>query len=173
MPSLDRRLFLKLASAAAASPRLPLPAEAPVRILLPVNVCGSFGYVDSKGTLAVPARYEAALPFATDWAAVRRNGKWGYIGRNGRETLAPQYDEARNFRYNCSPVRVGNEWHFIRPDGSEAFPQRFELTRSFQDGRARVRVDGKWGFIDPTGRLVIPPFIRPYTVTAMRLLPCS
>ena len=142
MPSLDRRLFLKLVSAAAASPLLSLHADEPTRILLPVNVCGNFGYVDSKGVLAVPARYDAALPFASDWAAVRRNGKWGYIDRSGRETLAPQYDEARNFRYNCSPVRVGSEWHFIRPDGSEAFPQRFELTRSFQNGRARVRVNG-------------------------------
>ena len=103
MPSLDRRLFLKLASAAAASPRLLLQAEESTRILLPVNVCGSFGYVDGQGNLAVPARYEAALPFATDWAAVRRNGKWGYIDRSGRETLAPQYDEARNSTTTAAP----------------------------------------------------------------------
>ena len=90
MPSLDRRLFLKLVSAAAASPSLRLHAEETTRILLPVNVCGSFGYVDSGGALAVPARYDAALPFASDWAAVRHNGKWGYIDRSGREQLAPQ-----------------------------------------------------------------------------------
>lgn len=79
-----------------------------------MSSCATRSSTHVKGVLAVPTRYDAALPFASDWAAVRRDGKWGYIDRSGTETFAPQHDEARNFRYNCSPVRIGSEWPFIR-----------------------------------------------------------
>src|ERR1035441_3483718 len=137
MSSLNRRSFLHLASLLAAAAALPLRAEQSAPILLPANVCGHFGFINSKGVLTVPARYDAVLPFATDYAAVHRHDKWGYINRTGKEVLPPQYEEARNFRWNCCPVRVGNQWHFIRPDGTDAFPARFDVARSFQDARGK------------------------------------
>lgn len=78
MPLFTRRSFIQLACASAAALSLPfyepsLYAES-TRVLLPANVCGKFGFIDAKGAMAVPARYDAVLPFATDYAAVHRDG---------------------------------------------------------------------------------------------------
>ena len=147
MPPLSRRTFTQLASSSVLALHLPAYAQQ-ARILLPVNVCGSFGYIDTKGTLMVPARYDAALAFCYGTGPLcAAMASWGYIDQNGKETLALQYDEARNFRWNCSPVRMAGQMALHPPRRIRRF---FAPLRTwpavFQNARAaRVSLNGKMG----------------------------
>ena len=51
--------------------------------LLPVPLDDAYGYIDGSGAVVIPARFDAALPFEEDRAAVRLVGKWGFIDRSG------------------------------------------------------------------------------------------
>jgi hypothetical protein len=102
MPSLTRRHFVQLALAAGLASELPLQSEE-ARVLLPVNDCGRWGFINAKGTMAVAARYEAVFPFASGLAAARIKGLWGYIDSSGSFVLPPKYDEARNFHLASAP----------------------------------------------------------------------
>ena len=44
---------------------------------------GKFGYLDSTGRVAIPARYEVAKDFHDGMAYVSEGGKWGYIDKKG------------------------------------------------------------------------------------------
>src|SRR4029077_8279715 len=68
-----------------------------------------FGYIDEKGQVVVPAKFDKAQDFSEGLAAVAFNaGKkskhefeksrhWGYIDRNGKSVITPQFRRARPF----------------------------------------------------------------------------
>jgi len=49
----------------------------------PVWEGGKWGYVDRKGEIVIPMKFEAAKPFAHGEARVKSNGKWVVINKRG------------------------------------------------------------------------------------------
>ena len=49
---------------------------------------GQTGYIDKKGKVVIPLKYEDAHNFKEDMAAVKSNGKWGFIDITGIELVA-------------------------------------------------------------------------------------
>lgn len=64
--------------------------------LAPVKIEGKWGYIDSKGKLAIKPRYDDARTFRNGNALVSntsKNGiKWGLIDKKGKLILDVQYD---------------------------------------------------------------------------------
>lgn len=101
------------------------------RIVVEVNK--KFGFINSKGEVVVPLKYDNAYDFS----------KWqrtGYLAN----------------------VSQGNKSGFIDTSGREVVPLKYDLVGLFREGLARVTmdivpvVDSKNGYIDSTGNLVIP-----------------
>ena len=77
--------------------------------LKPVYKNGKWGYADPSGRVVIPARFDAALPFADGIARVGEvdeelpeigaspNIKWGYIDERGRVLLELRYAVLRDF----------------------------------------------------------------------------
>lgn len=60
--------------------------------LVPVYDGKRYGYVNDRGKLVVPFRYDKAEIFYEGLAAVQRDGKWGFIDQKGNEAIPPRFD---------------------------------------------------------------------------------
>ena len=60
--------------------------------LFPVYDGERYGYINDRGEMAVPFRYDKAEMFREGLAAVQRNGKWGFIDQKGNEIIPPKFD---------------------------------------------------------------------------------
>src|SRR5437762_5550765 len=49
--------------------------------LLPAPLGTAWGFIDNRGKIIIPPRFEAAQPYSEGLAAVKREGRWGYIDR--------------------------------------------------------------------------------------------
>ncbi|MBM3748509.1 MAG: WG repeat-containing protein [Acidobacteria bacterium] len=92
---------------------------------------GRFGFFDRHGKVAIPARFDFALPFAEGLAAFCAGCK---------EVSEGEHKAMR-----------GGRWGFMDRQGEVVIPAKFEEARGFEKGRARVKLGGRWGFVDPSG----------------------
>jgi hypothetical protein len=126
------------------------------------------GYVDARGTVVIPARFDAAGSFYEQLAAVgiNINGKLmrGFINQAGQFVIGPEFDAAHNFSEGVAGVLLDKKWGYIDREGVVIIPPRFADVTPFYRGLARVRLftdgggrNGKWGCIDKKGEFVIPP----------------
>ena len=74
---------------------------------------GKWGYLDTRGRLAIPHRYDEAGNFSENLAAVRIGAKWGYIDSAGEVVIQPGYDDAGEFRGGAALVWIGSEYFLI------------------------------------------------------------
>lgn len=129
--------------------------------LAPVEISGRYGWIDSAGALAVPARFEGAGGFSGGLAPFQSGGKWGYLDATGKAAIAPEYAWAGPFREGLAAVAGDSGFLFIDTAGIPIGTARFTDARSFSGGYAAVRFgqgeNYAWGFIDRAGRLAIEP----------------
>ncbi len=78
-----------------------------------------YGYLDTKGALAIAQTYLFALPFSEGLAGVvpPGSGQLGFIDRTGRMVIAPAWSEAEGFRDGRARVKKGGRWLLIDRDG--------------------------------------------------------
>ena len=132
--------------------------------LVPVSYPdGITGYIDEKGTVALPFIYEYAYSFIDGYAVARSNGKWGMIDRTGHEIVPFAYDMIF-YEGLCADDRLGvvrnGKFGYIALDGTEAIPCIFDLpigrcSGEFREGVSPVLYNGEVFFINPAGERVI------------------
>lgn len=74
---------------------------------------GKWGFVDTKGQLMIPCKYEEARSFSGHLAAVRQGEYWGYISVNDQMVIEPQFLDARYFVNGAAAVKNTDGWQFI------------------------------------------------------------
>jgi hypothetical protein len=65
---------------------------------------GKIGFIDRQGKIAVPCRYEDALPFHEGLAPVAIGGKWGFVNTAGTIIIPLQFDMTLPFHEGLAPV---------------------------------------------------------------------
>ncbi len=122
---------------------------------------GSFGFVDTKGNVAIPLQFEWAKNFSEGLAACcERKKGWGYIDTSGKFVIPPNpdYSNAEDFHEGLAAVdKKGGDHGYIDRNGKVVIPFRFKFAYPFENGIARVAVGSKHGLIDKTGKFVIEP----------------
>jgi hypothetical protein len=142
-----------------------------------------FGFFDRRGTVVIPARFDAAFSFHDGLAAVCvgarkvkqkgqptliEGGKWGYIDRQGEVVIPPRFDYAFQFSEGLAAVCEGcrevargehavvegGRWGYIDRAGWLAIPIQFDYAWAFEDGQAPVMANGKRAVIDRQGQPV-------------------
>jgi hypothetical protein len=143
-----------------------------------------YGFLDTKGQIAIPAAYDHADDFNEGMAAVRIDGKNGYIDAKGNIAVALTYDQAEPFHDGLGAVRAGDLWGFVDKNGKlqikpdfvrfdwpnsgqpEDWPERASRPDAgsseanyppfFSEGYAMVASQSGWrGFINKRGEHVL------------------
>jgi WG containing repeat len=157
-----RALAVLLALLLAACGRQQTSGTSP---LFPAPLGTTWGFIDSRGKTVIAARFEAALPFSEELAAVKREGRWGYIDRNGSEVIPIRYRTAQSFRKGVAIVDTGLPDHpvgLIDTSGSWVTPPLFRSI-SAADGPEGLLLGqkdpaGGSGFYNRSGNLVLGPY---------------
>ena len=76
-----------------------------------------WGFIDTKGEVAIPFLYEKAGHFSEGLAAVKQNGSWGYIDREGRMVIGAVFEDAQAFRDGIAEVVVAEKVAYIDKHG--------------------------------------------------------
>src|SRR5882724_11531613 len=121
--------------------------------LQPTYLKGKWGFADSKGTLVIPAKFDAALPFKDGLAKAglvdeelpeidsKPNIKWGYIDEKGNVVVELNYFAIKEFSQGLAAIAVIDK---------DKPPYRVYA-------RSLDYANVKWGYVDRTGKIVIPP----------------
>ncbi len=141
------------------------PREGLARVRGPVDAASGkrlVGYMDAKGEVAIPLRYEVAYAFAAGTAQVKVAGKWGLIDRGGNLVVPAEHDEMSRLSpdSNLLRVRKGRLWGLIDDTGKAVVPvEHADISSSPpSDGRLAAKSGTLWGYLDPaTGGFAIQP----------------
>lgn len=81
--------------------------------LLPFSVGGRYGFVDSRGRVAVRPRFDRVNGMVEGAAAFRVGGRWGVVGRNDRVLMEPAFDDADIMSEGMIAVAKGDRWTYL------------------------------------------------------------
>lgn len=131
-----------------------------------VNIDGKFGFVNRKGQVVIPAKYQEVGNFSEGLARFMiidedYNSKWGFLNSKGDVVIDAVFEEAGDFRSGLAPVllKVGNDiqrWGYINKTGKIVIQPLFSGAEEFSERYAAVCEYVKWGYINTSGALVIP-----------------
>jgi hypothetical protein len=145
-------------------------------------IFGPYGFIDGKGRIVVPARFDFVSQFHEGLCAVLLDERWSYIDEHGKEIIKLPEDAsgcgdfsdgmarvAMGGRGASYSARTGAKWGFIDRKGRFVIKPRYEVVDltdppTFVDGLAKVCVEEyrlrKFGFIDQSGKFVIKPIFN-------------
>lgn len=100
---------------------------------------GEYGFINTKGEVAIPCKYDDAQDFSNGMAAVMRGGKYGYINTKGEEVIPCKFDKVYGFFEGRAAIMIGEypdkKWGFIDKNGVVAFiSDDAELIDLFYEG---------------------------------------
>ncbi|MBO9566851.1 MAG: WG repeat-containing protein [Niastella sp.] len=75
------------------------------------------GFLDTKGKVVIPAKFEFAQYFCEGLSAVVQDGKWGYIDKEGRTVIPFQFTYALPFHNGYAKVKMGADFFIIDRTG--------------------------------------------------------
>lgn len=114
------------------------------------------GFVDENGKLRVANRYDGALPYSEDMAAVKLRGKWGYINKWEHLVVQPHYDTCSAFKGGLANVSIDGKFGIINTKGEMIIHPDFELISRTPYGNYVVTSPQmKQGLADEKGRILL------------------
>jgi len=129
--------------------------------LIAVKVGEKWGFLNSEGKLAIPAKYDDVTEFSSGYASGNIGGAYYILNKNGEEKKVEVNGavDIKPFSENLAPFKsVDKKFGFVGPDGKEAIAAKFESVGYFSGGLAWAKSDGKLlGYINTKGEWVIEP----------------
>ena len=125
--------------------------------LLGLKTDSKCGYLDQKGKLVIPLKYDDACPFSEGIASVKMKDKWGCIDKEGKVVKQFIYDWIGPFKEGLATVQIGSKYGFV-DHYKLVIPMTSGSALDFSEGLACVMSNesGKYGYINRKGVLVIP-----------------
>jgi hypothetical protein len=78
---------------------------------------GNWGYIDKKGNVVIPFKYDCAKDFSEDLAAIQLNEKWGFINEQGEIVIPCKFSYADSFSEGLALVFFNGNWGYINKKG--------------------------------------------------------
>ena len=118
---------------------------------------GAFcGFMDFKGKMITPYKYENAFIFSDGTGKVKLHKKWGFVDSKGNEFTSIKYDYVESFNDGFAIVENRDKRGLINEAGVEITNIQFDDVDFFFEDLAMVDYKGKKGFIDKNGKVAIP-----------------
>ena len=127
-------------------------------------------YIDERGQIKIPCKYDYAYNFRDGVACVGNDNKYGYIDKNGRTVIPMIYDDSYIIGHFCNDglilvAKRNNlgffEYGYLDKTGRTVIPCKYSDASDFSEGVAFVEelssdFSSKWtGFIDTKGNKLI------------------
>ncbi|MDH4090494.1 MAG: WG repeat-containing protein [Cyclobacteriaceae bacterium] len=129
--------------------------------LVPVKVGDKWGFLNTAGKLAIPAKYDDATDFNGGYVPVKSGDKYLVLNTKGEETAVEGSGilDVKTFSESLAPFRAADkQFGFIDQEGKIAIQAQFESVGYFHNGLAWAKTADKTvGFIDKKGEWVIKP----------------
>jgi WG containing repeat len=102
------------------------------------------GYIDARGTVAIPPVFGAGEHFSEGKAAVvDKKGRSGFIDSCGRVVIPYGFQGVGIFREGVCPIGSENRVGYINQSGRWLIEPKFLTAMNFSDGRAFVSTDAE------------------------------
>ena len=129
--------------------------------LAPVKQGELWGYLNSKGKLAIPTKYDDAVEFNGGFAVAKNGEKYVVLNTKGEEfpvDVAGIVD-LKHFSEGLAPYRtVDKKFGFIGTDGKVVIQAQFLSVGYFNNGLVWAKSDkGALGYINKKGEWAIKP----------------
>jgi hypothetical protein len=127
--------------------------------MFPVSKNGKWGFIDDKGKIKIPMKYDNALPFSNGLAAVKLNEKWGFIDSKGKLIIPCKFNYILPFRHE----RAVGEFSFIDKKGNPLDIQlKEEYKLFFEEGMTKwdsefiglTNEQGSWDVLNWKGEVI-------------------
>ena len=106
--------------------------------LFPVIKDKKWGYINPKGELAIPYKFQYAMPFWDGLAAAKNDaGKFGFIDKDGKWVIKPQYRTVNRFTDGAclvQPMARDAKSVFIDKKGKPFMEGARDMSMEFSDG---------------------------------------
>ena len=116
-----------------------------------------WGFVNAKGEIVVPCKYNDVTYFQEGLACVESDKrKWGFVDEKGNEVIPCKWEDVGFFSEGLAYVEDAN-WQkgFIDKTGKIVIPCQWEDAMPFSHGFTNVKSsDGKWKKINKAGKLL-------------------
>lgn len=127
-----------------------------------------YGFVNTKGELVIPVRFDAVLAghnigalshFSEGLARVRVGKEYGFIDKTGQFVIPPKFNVAGDFSEGLAFVRLGERGGYINKSGEWAITGEEKILKGerFKEGLAAVDFNRGTGYLDHAGKTIIQP----------------
>ena len=127
---------------------------------VPVKQNEKWGYLNTSGKLAIPAKYDKVSTFNSDRGVAQSGGKYIIVNNQGVEIPieASIITDVKQFAEGFAPYKGAEDrFGFIDVNGKVAIQAQFQSVGYFSGGLAWAKIDKTIGFINPKGEWVIKP----------------
>lgn len=124
----------------------------------PASQGEKWGYISKTLKLETDLRYDKAMDFCGDYAAVCADGNWGYINKDCVTVVDFEYESVKeldvmgqecafSFRDGLAPVKKGGKYGVIDTSGETVINFAFEAILPGENGSFIAKKGGEWGKI--------------------------
>jgi WG containing repeat len=109
--------------------------------LAPEKSSEKWGYINKRGAIVIPEKFDYAFPFSEGLALVAIGTKYGYIEHSGSLVIAPRFQYGYLFHEGlASVVTEDGKCGYIDKKGAFVIPPQFANAKSFSEGMAAVGI---------------------------------
>jgi hypothetical protein len=127
----------------------------------PVKMGEKWGYLNTAGKLAIPAKYDKVTQFNGGFTTAQKDGKFYVLDQNGVEYTVdvPDLADLNNFSEKLASFKTtGGLVGFVDGSGKVAIKAQFQNAGDFFGGLAWAKNSaGSVGYIDAKGEWIIQP----------------
>lgn len=115
-----------------------------------------FGFVNDKGRLLIPPRYDEVTNFYEGLSVVSQNDTVFFINKENENPFRISYSGAYHFQNGIAPVKRHGKWHFINRQG-QTISRDYEEISELTGSAYIVKLNGKYGALNNFGQSLIEP----------------
>lgn len=127
--------------------------------LIDVRVGEKWGYINTNGKIAIPAKYDDVSEFNGGYAVAKTGATYMVLNTAGEEKIVQGAVVSVNrFQEGMAPFKSHDKrFGFVDTDGKIAIPAQYESVGFFSNGLAWAKTGKSVGYINKKGEWAIPP----------------
>lgn len=121
------------------------------------------GFIDKKGKVVIPLKYDEAWSFKDGMACVglrkersSHEKSYGYINKKGIVVIPLVFQNIGKAKEGLIRVKQKEKWGFVDTKGKVIVPMIYDKAGNFNEGWAKVSKQKKWTFINKKGKVLLP-----------------
>ncbi len=121
----------------------------------------TWGFVNLKGEMVIPATYSKVGEFTADGLAPVFEVEYYFINSKGEKLESEVKDfrlknfmgfGIRGFNEGLAPIEVNKKWGYLNTSGKLVIPAKYDYVTAFKEGVATAKVGSQWYILDKQGK---------------------